>query len=234
MSDRNAFRLSALLLFVGEVVFIISGLLHPAREQANNHPAVFREYAASTDWTAIHLGQFVGAALILAGLLAVLATLDISSGRAVWLVRFAAVSAIATLALTAVLQAVDGVTLKQAVNAWVAAPDAQRATAFGNAETVRWLEWGARSYQRLMLGVTLLLFGGAIIRTAQFPQLIGYLAGLSGVAYLVQGWIVGEAGFAPFGSLPMLLALVVDLVWIVWLTIIAWRTKATLVLTRTT
>ena len=40
----------------------------------------------------------------------------------------------ATLALYGVLQAVDGVALKQAVNAWASAPDAEKATRFASAE----------------------------------------------------------------------------------------------------
>ncbi len=44
------------------------------------------------------------------------------------------------LGLSGVLQAVDGVALKQAVDAWVSAPDAEEAARFASAETVRWLE----------------------------------------------------------------------------------------------
>jgi hypothetical protein len=37
-------------------------------------------YANSPSWTAIHLGQFFGKALILAGLLVLFFTLDVSEG----------------------------------------------------------------------------------------------------------------------------------------------------------
>jgi hypothetical protein len=55
------------------------------------------------------------------------------------------------LGLYGVLQAVDGVALKQAVNAWASAPEAEKAARFASAETIRWLEWGTRSYQSFML-----------------------------------------------------------------------------------
>ena len=42
--------------------------------------------------------------------------------------------------------AVDGVALKQAVNAWASAPVAEKAARFASAEAIRWIEWGARSY----------------------------------------------------------------------------------------
>jgi hypothetical protein len=35
---------------------------------------------------------------------------------------------------------VDGVALKQAVNAWVDAPEAEKAARFAAAEAMRWLE----------------------------------------------------------------------------------------------
>ena len=63
-ADRTLLRLSATLLFVGELLSLLVGLLHPAHENPNNHSAVFAEYAASTNWTAVHLGQFVGIAVI--------------------------------------------------------------------------------------------------------------------------------------------------------------------------
>jgi hypothetical protein len=55
--------------------------------------------------------------------------------------RLGAVSAAVALALYGVLQAVDGVALKQVVDAWVRAPEAEKAARFASAETIRWLEW---------------------------------------------------------------------------------------------
>ena len=70
MPDRNSFRFAAALMFAGTVFSLLAGLLHPGREPANNHPAVFAEYAASASWTAVHLGQFIGMAIVIAGLVA--------------------------------------------------------------------------------------------------------------------------------------------------------------------
>ena len=75
----------------------------------------------------------------------------------------------------------------QAVDAWANAPDADKAARFAAAEAIRWLEWGVRSYQSLMLGLTFLLFATAIVQTARTPKPIGYLMALSGLAYLGQG-----------------------------------------------
>jgi hypothetical protein len=66
MIDRKTLRLSAVLLVVGFIFYVVVGLLH-AGGPANNHPVVFAIYASSASWTAVHLGQFVGMAVIIAG-----------------------------------------------------------------------------------------------------------------------------------------------------------------------
>src|SRR5215217_6466125 len=151
-SPRTSLRLSAWLLLVGQLLYILVTQFH-AGGDANNHPAIFAEYAGSGIWTAVHLGQFASMAILLGGLLALLFALDVQAGTARWAGRFGAASSTATLALFGVLQAVDGVALKQAVNAWASAPDAEKAARFASAEAIRWLEWGMRSYQNFALGI---------------------------------------------------------------------------------
>src|SRR5947199_9929120 len=129
MIDRTSLRLSATLLLVGQLLYIVVSQFH-AGGDANNHPAIFAAYAGSGIWTAVHLGQFAGMAILLAGLLALFLTLDVQAGMAKWASRFGAASATATLALYGVLQALDGVALKQTVNAVVSAPDADGAASF--------------------------------------------------------------------------------------------------------
>src|SRR6266566_5744591 len=202
MADRKLLRLSATLLFVGELLSLLVGALHPARENPNNHTAVFAEYANSADWTAVHLGQFVGMAVIIAGLLVLFFALNVHAGTPGWAGRFGAVSAVVALALYGVLQAVDGVALKQAVDAWASAPAAEKAARFASAEAIRWLEWAVRSYHSFLFGLALVLFATVIVGTARVPRPVGYLMGLSGLASLVLGWVIGAEGFAPIGEVP--------------------------------
>jgi hypothetical protein len=166
-------------------------------------------------------------AVIIAGLLVLFYALNVNSGAPGWASRFGAVSAVVALALYAVLQAVDGVALKQAVDAWVSAPDAEKAARFASAEAIRWLEWAFRSYQSYMLGLSFILFGVAIVWTARTSRPIGYLMGLSGLAYLVQGWVLGSEGFSANNTVPTLLGIVSVLAWSIWLLISAWRMKET-------
>ncbi len=225
MTDRKLLRLSAALLLAGEILFVVAGLFHPAREPANNHAAVFAEYAASGGWTAIHLGQFAGMAVVIAGMIALFFALEIRTGAPGWAGRFGAVSAALTLALYAVLQAVDGVALKQAVDAWAGAPEAEKTARFASAETIRWLEWGVRSYQSFMLGLTFVLFAAAIAATGRIPRAIGWLMAFSGLGYIAQGWVLGSRGFSAGNGLPTLLAYVSWLAWSIWLLTVAWRMK---------
>ena len=60
------------------------------------------------------------------------------------------------------LQAIDGVTLKWAVDAWVTAPADLKAAAFTAAEVARWTEYATQSYSNILLGLTLVLYGLAI------------------------------------------------------------------------
>jgi uncharacterized membrane protein len=223
MINRKTLRLSAVLLVVGFIFYVVVGLLH-AGGPPNNHPAVFAIYASSAIWTAVHLGQFIGMAVIIAGLLVLYFALDIRDGGAAWVARLGAVFA-AALGLYGVLQAVDGVALKQAVDAWMRAPEAEKAARFASAETIRWLEWGTRSYQCFMFGLTLILLGSAVALTARLPRAIGYLMGLSGLAYIVQGWVLGSEGFSGTDEFAILGGYVLILAWITWLVVVAWRTK---------
>src|SRR5215218_10337319 len=144
-----------------------------------------------------------------------------------WVGRFAAVSVVVALALYGVLQAVDGVALKHAVDAWASAPEAEKATRFASAETMRWLEWGTSNYQTFMFALALILLATVIVWTARVPRAIGYLMGLAAIPPLVQSLVLGTEGF----SVPLLagslsaVGLPLMLAWSIWLLIVAWRMK---------
>jgi len=176
--DRASLRLPAVLLLAGQVLYIVVTQFH-ADGVANDHPAVFAEYAGSRIWTAVHVGQFAATAILLAGLFALFFALDASAGTARWAGLFGAASTAVALALYGVVMAVDGVALKQAVNAWVSAPEVEKAARFASAEAIRWLEWGARSYENFALGIAVLLFAVAVAVgwTVGMPRPIAYLMG---------------------------------------------------------
>ncbi|HVY51505.1 MAG TPA: hypothetical protein VHA07_08065 [Devosia sp.] len=222
---RPALRLAATLLLAGQALYIAVTQLH-AGGDANNHEHIFAEYARNGIWTAVHLGQFVGTAAVLAGLLVLCFALAAQSPASRWLAGFGAAAAAASLALYAALQAVDGVALRQAVTAWAAAPEAEKMARFAAAESIRWLEWGMRSYQDFAMGLTLVLFAAALAQTRLVARPIGWLMGLTGLAWFAQGWIAGAEGFTPAQSIAIVSAWALSLVWMVWLAVAAWAADA--------
>jgi hypothetical protein len=226
MLDRTTLRLSTGLLLGGFITFVVVTLLHTGGP-ANDHKIIFDDYAGSHDWAAVHLGQFLGMALLTAGLLALNSALNLRDGAIAWVARLGAVFSAAALGLYAALQAVDGVALKQAVDAWVSAPAAEKATRFANAETVRWLEWGVRSYQCTALGLAFMLTGLAILITARVPRVHGLLMCLSGAATLAQGWTVGSNGFSNENGTSIVAGYILTLTWARALAAYAWRSHGT-------
>jgi hypothetical protein len=197
-------RVACVLLVGGAGTAVVGGLLHPHHQLPNSHVAVFNEYGHSTDWVWVHDLQFLSAALVVAGLLVLGRALQ-RVGAAPALLRLGDAAAAATAALIAVNMAVDGVALKRAVDAWVDAPPQDRASRFAAAETVRWLEWGVNSYFTILLGLTLLVFAGAIVRHGQLNarvRLAGVTGCVAGALLVLNGLSVGAHGFEPT-SLPL-------------------------------
>lgn len=196
------------------------GLFH-AGGHANDHPAVFAGYASSAPWTLVHLGQFFGMLLVVTGLVALYAALNPQSRRPIG--QLGVGLSVVSLALYGALQAVDGVALKHAVDAWVHAPETEKAARFASAEAVRWTEWGVRSYHSFVFGLALLSLAFVMLATADLPKPIGYLMGLSGLAYIAQGWIVGSEGFAAANEIAILAGIALVLAWSIWLFAASWR-----------
>jgi hypothetical protein len=122
-----------------------------------------------------------------------------------------------------VLQAIDGVALKQAVDSWASATGAEKANAFDDAEVVRWMEWGANSYFRLLQGTTILLYALLIARSTIIAGWLGWFACVAGLGYITVGIIVGYEGFSDatlvLGSIADVLFLVVAL----GIAVVGWR-----------
>lgn len=104
----GTWRLTATLLVAGVVVSLLAGLLHAESHDPNDHAASFTAYANSSIWTAVHLGQFVGIALVCAGLVALWSALDLRRGAQAWIAGMGSLAAVLAWALYGALQAVDG------------------------------------------------------------------------------------------------------------------------------
>jgi hypothetical protein len=190
-AERPLLRTSGALL-LGGLVFnaAVTMLFHPSGDE-DVHETIFAQYAASDSWEWVHFGQLAGVLVALGGLLVLHQVLR---SRTPTLSGFAAAMTVATAAVWAALQAVDGIALKQAVDAWAAADEGSQSFRFADAETVRWTEWGLQSYMRVLLGATLLLFGAAILTTHLLAAWTGWIAGLAGLLSVAIGVDVSYRG----------------------------------------
>ena len=208
-ADR-ALTLSGVLLLVGFVVNAIQRmLLHPTGAE-DDHEAIFTEYADSDVWEATHFAEFVLVLVALAGLLVLCRVLRPDAPN---ITLLAAGTLIAASAAWVVLQGVDGVTLKQSVDAWASASGTgEQAARFADAETVRWIEWGLQSYFRVVLGIAFLLLGTAAVVSRLVPSWLAALLAVAGLLSIAIGISVGyaglESGFQDLAGLALQIVLV--------------------------
>ena len=67
------------------------------------------------------------------------------------------------------------------------------------------------------------LLATQIVLTVRLPRPIGYVMVLAGLTYIVQGVVVGAEGFSSNGTIPGLLAFVLDITWMATLVVVAWQ-----------
>jgi hypothetical protein len=206
---------------VGWVVLLVATDLHPGHQNPNDFTAAFAEYAESSNWIAIHGAQLLGYILLLGGLIALFRVVGTRSAVSEAWGALARTCATVTLASFAALQAVDGVTLKRAIDAWIAAAPDGKPAAFAAAETVRWTEIGLNSLAFTFVGVTAVLGGIAILFSKEYPRWLGGLAAVAGITYAVHGVGVAYRGFGQ--SIPGLVAEILFVVWTLAAAVLMWR-----------
>jgi len=205
----------------GSLLLFLGTYLHPLEADPNEAAAAFSEYAADRLWVASHLTQLAGVVVMVAALLCLTRQLE-ARGDAGW-ARVAAGGAIASLAVTAALQAVDGVALKIMVDTWAAAPAAQKDAAFYAAFAVRQVEIGLASMLSLLLGLTATVYGGALLIDYTYPRWLGGLAIGGGMPTMVAGIVMAYTGFSGLAMAINMPASALLLMWMLALGVSMWR-----------
>ena len=221
MYERAMLRIGAVSFVAGLAMAIVFEILHPSREDPNNNPLVFAEYAQDSNWITVHLGQLAGALLLICGLLCLASSVALGPALAHAWARLAGAAAIVSAAAFGALQVVDGVALKRAVDQWYAASAEMKPTAFASALTARWTEYGLNSLTYSMVGLTLILLGVALLVGDRFPRWLGIWGMAAGVAFAMKGLITAYRGFDMnmFG----LLSLTVFGTWALTMAVLMWR-----------
>lgn len=229
--ERPMLRPGSVAFLAGIGIIIISTIFHASSEDLTNHPIVFAVYAQSGTWIGAHIGQFAGVALVFAGgfvaLFRLLAHSESRIASALAWLGFAVT--IMSASTFAILQAVDGIALKRAVDSRYATPAAssvEKAIALHVAEGIRWIEIGINGINRIIQGAVAIVFGVAIAKSALFSRWFGGFGIFSGAATIIAGIGVAYLGFAP---LPIIgdLATVTSFAWAIILGIFMWRRSMT-------
>ena len=231
--EHSMLRMGSVAFLAGVIIAIVSTLFHATSEDLTDHPVVFAAYAQSDPWIAAHIGQFAGVMLIFAGgfvaLFRLLVLSESSAASALaWLGFAVTIAAVSTFAI---LQAVDGIALKRAVDSWYTTTTEEKAIAFRVAEGIRWIEIGINSINRIIQGAVAIIFGVAIAKSALLSRWIGAVGIFAGAATIIAGVGVAYVGFAP---MPIVgdMATIASFTWAVILGIFMWRKTMVKVVTR--
>ena len=195
----------------------IGTFLHPMGADPNDPVAAFAEYAADRLWVASHLVQLAGVAAMVAALLFLTVQLEANGPSGVS--RIATAGAVVSLALAAALQAVDGIALKSMVDAWAAAPESEKQGLFQATFAVRQIEIGLASMLSLSLGLTMTLYGIALLGDETYPKWFAGLAIAGGVPTMIAGVVMAYTGFS---GLAMAINMPANLLLLLWMLALAW------------
>jgi hypothetical protein len=201
----------------GAGLLFFGTFLHPMHADPNDSVAAFAEYAADRLWIASHLMQLAGVASMVVALLLLAQQLELRRRSDV--TRIAAAGAIASLALAAALQAVDGIALKTMVDAWAEAPAPQKESAFRAAFAVRQIEVGLASMFCLSIGMTAAVFGVALLSDGFYPKWFSGLAIVGGLPTAAAGIVIAYTGFS---RLAMAINMPANFLLLLWMLVLGW------------
>ena len=219
---RPPHRLVTALGVAGATLLTGGTLLHPAHADAGTPAAAFAEYAAAGRglWVTAHLLQLGGVAGLVLLIVLLARAVDGTRGS-VW-PRVTAVFGTAGLATAAVLQAVDGVALKAAVDLWSGAEE-DRPALFAGALAVRQVEIGLDALLALLLAAAVLALGIGLLTAHGGNRLLGALTVVAAGAAAVNGVALALSGFSDSAMAATTVSGAVALVWMLLAAVWSWR-----------
>jgi hypothetical protein len=209
----------SLILAMGVLALAAGTFMHPMHEDPNDAVKAFAEYAADSRWLMSHLIQLAGVVCMVLGLLGLLAKSGCDGAMMMICVALGA----STIAVSCVLQAVDGVALKFMADRWAAAGAADKTMAFQAAYAVRMIEVGLAAAASLITGLTVAVSAMALYKTGFIRQFLLCAGLLAGFLFGASGWIIGATGFSGLSMTVNMPAGIFLMLWIVALAVIGWR-----------
>lgn len=220
-SDEHLSRVGGVAAILGVFVLVVATMLHPLNAHPGDAPAAFAEYALDRYWVATHLGQLLGVVLVAAGFVAL--SWKLRAGRAGAWALLAGLLTVASVSLAAALQAVDGIALKFMVDRWSSASADARAMVFEAAFGVRQIEIGFASLMGGLLGLTVLLYGVAILLSSLAAAWLGVFGVVAGAATLASSIVQAHAGFSNIAMTTSMPSTLLVLLWSVCIGIFLFR-----------
>jgi hypothetical protein len=222
--QRALLRIGSIAFLAGVVIAIVSTAIHPSTEDPSNHPVVFTKYASNDSWIAVHIGQFVGVIMVFAGGFVALFRLlsQSESNMASILAWIGLALAIITATAIAVLQAVDGIALKMAVDSWIAAPPEEKPFTFRVAEGIRFIEYGTNSIFRILQGAVAVIFGVAIVKSMFLSKWTGRAGVVIGAITIYAGIEVAYLGFGGLTT-KIGISMIIYFIWVGILGGLMWK-----------
>lgn len=205
-------RIGAYGAFLGAPLLLLATFAHPMRADPNDPMAAFAEYAADAHWLWSHIGQLFGAVALLLAVVGVVATWP--PGRAAAWGWIGVALAVCATACTGVLQAVDGIALKSAVDHWSGLSGDARLRAFEAALAVRRIEIGLASVVGIFTALTACALSIALLSDSRRPAYLAAIGLVSRAGLLVAAMVQGKAGFSPTA---MALSMTSSAVFLLWL-----------------
>jgi hypothetical protein len=213
--QRPLFRIGSIAFLAGMIITVVSTAIHPSTEDPANHPLVFTKYASNDSWIAVHIGQFAGVIMVFAGGFVALYRLLVQSesSTASIIAGIGIALAIMTASVFAVLQAVDGIAQKRAVDSWVSAPPEEKAITFRVAEGIRFIEYGTNSIFRILQGTVAVIFGVAIVKNKLLSKWIGGAGVVIGAVTIYAGLEVAYLGFSSLTT-TIGISMIIYFIWV--------------------
>lgn len=223
MSERALSRIGAVSAVIGAISAVVVNLLHPRSATMENPDAFLRMIAESRIWVGDHVGIIFAGILFTGGLLAISRSITGQPGAA-W-ARLGSASALVSTAILFVLMATDGIAIKTLARAWVTAPAAEKAAAFSAGHAVATVNLALFSVWIIVFwGVTIILYGLAVLTSQGYPRWLGWVAILAGLGSAWIGLRQAYAGpsFLVTNVLFVIFSLIITL-WLLVMGVLLWR-----------
>lgn len=214
MSERSLSRIGAVSAVVGAILAVVVNLLHPRSATLENPEAFLRMIAESRIWVGDHVGVIFAGILFTGGLIAISRSITEQPGAA-W-ARLGFAGALVSVALLFVLMATDGIAIKALARAWMNAQAAEKAAAFNVGHALATVNLALFSVWIIVFwGVTIILYGLAVMTSHAYPKWLGWVAILAGLG---SAWIgLRQAYTGPSFLVSNVLFVIFSLIITLWL-----------------